>query len=682
MATPTPTMDPAPRATSMMPPPVATPTPTPVVTPQTDDESPALLRTATEVRSRIILAVVEDGCTFVRTEGRYSAFRTLPHGRISGDPSGEVRTVAIERTTSGNVEVVASSISSAIGSGAIEREFHSPLDFDAYLDSQVGGMTDMLRGGEYTGPASFLGRPALRYEVRMERPGGVDDGSAETLLVWYFDKVNPFIRGEEQYLLLPGGIEHLERQWYVSEFQAELCGTDDGGGEAEAVTREIRTRVAATKEEFLARVESGCALALSTEGLREAEQATRTELLAGESAVGMLKLRASIAGVGEHIEEAESRHFPEGVVNARFYGGETELYGQPAVGYLRRDLRAVPEGLRDVLTVGEYVRASPLLFRVKTYTLTHDGETQPLRTYTVPAIQSVVCPTPTPSGEVQSVQSPRRQPIIADGSGVVFHVTHAAAEEFRKEQPDIDIRLFVSGTGGGFKGFTTGEVDISNASRPIRDSEAEIAVANGIEYIEMRIGTEGLVVVAHPENGFVDCLTVAELNTIWARDSTINSWKDVRQGFPDLDVRLYGPDSYSGTYDYFMEEINGIQSSRSDYIASNDVSVLVQGIVDNQGSLGFFGYDFYLENEDTLKAIAIDAGEGCVVPDPASIEDGSYKPLARPLFIYVNVASLERPAVRAFVEHYMDHAYDLVVGEGYLPVPPSVYTANKAAAGL
>ena len=668
-----------------MPPPVAMPTPIPVVTPHTDDESTSLLRTAAEVRSRIILAVVEDGCTFVRTEGRYSAFRTLPHGEMSRDPSGEVRAVAIESTASGDVEVVASSISSAIGSGAMGGESDSPLDFDAYLDDEVRGVTDTLRGGEYAGPASFLGRPALRYEMRMERPGGVDDGSAETLLVWYFDRANPFIRGEEQYLLLPGGIEHLERQRYVSDFRTGMCGTDDGRGEAAAVTREIRARAAAMQEELLAQVESGCALALSAEGLREGEEETRTEFLAGETAVGALELRAAIAGVGEHTEEAESRHFPKGVVNARAYGGETELYGQRAVRYLRRDLRATPEGLRDVLTVGEYVRTSPLLFRLKAYTLTHGGDLQHPRTSTVPAIQSVVCPAPTPSPEVQSeqsVQPPMREPIIAVGSGVVFHVTQAAAEGFRKEQPDIDIRLFVSGTGSGFRRFTAGEADISNASRPIRDSEAEVAVANGIEYIEMRIGTEGLVVVAHPENDFVDCLTVVELNTIWAPDSIINRWKDVRQGFPDLDIRLYGPDPYSGTYDYFMEEINGAQSSRSDYTASNDASVLVQGIVDNQGSLGFFGYDLYLENEDTLEAMAIDAGEGCVVPDHATIEDGSYKPLARPLFIYVNVASLERPGVRAFVEHYMDHGYDLVVGEGYLPVAPGVYAANKAAAGL
>ena len=273
--------------------------------------------------------------------------------------------------------------------------------------------------------------------------------------------------------------------------------------------------------------------------------------------------------------------------------------------------------------------------------------------------------------------------IQIDGSSTVFPVTQAVAEEFRKEQPDVQVNVAVSGTGGGFKRFTVGETDISNASRSIKDSEAETAAANGIEFIQMRVGTDGLSVIVNNENDFVDCLTVEELNAIWKPGSTINNWQDVRAGFPDQRLRLYGPDTDSGTFDYFTEEVNGeAQVSRADYTASADDNVLVQGIAGDRGSLGYFGYAYYQENQDNLKVVAIDNGNGCVTPEPSTIEDGSYTPLSRPLFIYVNVARLEKPEVRAFVEYYMDHGYQLTGEEGYVPVTPDVYAANKAAAGL
>ncbi len=273
--------------------------------------------------------------------------------------------------------------------------------------------------------------------------------------------------------------------------------------------------------------------------------------------------------------------------------------------------------------------------------------------------------------------------IQVDGSSTVFPVTQAVAEEFRKEQPGVQVNVAVSGTGGGFKRFTVGETDISNASRPIKDSEAEAAAANGIEFIEMRIGTDGLSVMVHPDNDFVDCLTVGELNEIWKPGSSINNWQDVRAGFPDQRLRLYGPDTDSGTFDYFTEEINGeAQVSRADYTASADDNVLVQGIGGDRGSLGYFGYAYYQENQDSLKIVAIDDGDGCVTPEPSTIEDGSYKPLSRPLFIYVNVESIERPEVKALVTFYMDHGYDLTLEEGYVPVERSIYADNKSAAGL
>ena len=273
--------------------------------------------------------------------------------------------------------------------------------------------------------------------------------------------------------------------------------------------------------------------------------------------------------------------------------------------------------------------------------------------------------------------------IQIDGSSTVFPITQAVAEEFRRDQPSVRVNVAVSGTGGGFKRFTVGETDISNASRPIKDSESEAATANGVEFIEMRIGTDGLSVMVNNVNDFVDCLTVEELNEIWKPGSTIGNWQDVRAGFPDQRLRLYGPDTDSGTFDYFTEEINGeSQVSRSEYTASADDNVLVQGIAGDRGALGYFGYAYYQENKDSLKAIGVDGGGGCVLPEPATIEDGSYNPLSRPIFIYVNVASLERPEVQALVEFYMDNGYQLTSEEGYVPVDHSVYAANKAAAGL
>ena len=271
--------------------------------------------------------------------------------------------------------------------------------------------------------------------------------------------------------------------------------------------------------------------------------------------------------------------------------------------------------------------------------------------------------------------------IEVDGSSTVFPVTQAVAEEFRKGQPGVQVNVGVSGTGGGFQRFTSGETDVSNASRLIKDSEREAAAANGVEFIEMRVGTDGLSVLVHPDNDFVDCLSVEELSAIWSPGSDINNWSQVRAGFPDQRLRLYGPDTDSGTFDYFTEEVNGeAQISRADYTASADDNVLVQGIAGDRGALGYFGYAYYQENEDKLKAIGVDGGEGCVAPEPATIEDGSYSPLSRPLFIYVNAERLARPEVQAFVTYYMDNGYELTSEVGYVPVDRSVYAANKAAA--
>lgn len=270
-----------------------------------------------------------------------------------------------------------------------------------------------------------------------------------------------------------------------------------------------------------------------------------------------------------------------------------------------------------------------------------------------------------------------RGSIEIDGSSTVFPISEAVAEEFNKVYPNVRVNVGVSGTGGGFKRFTVGDTDISDASRPIRESEREAAASNGIEYYELRVGTDGLSVMVSTQNDFVDCLTVEELNTIWAPGSEVNNWNQVRSGFPDRPLRLYGPDTDSGTFDFFTEEINGeAQSSRSDYTASADDNVLVQGIGGDRNALGYFGYAYYAENTDKLKLVAVDDGSGCVTPTPDTILSGEYQPLTRPLFIYVNRESLARSEVREFVEFYMERGGELTREVGYVPVAAPAYTEN------
>ena len=270
-----------------------------------------------------------------------------------------------------------------------------------------------------------------------------------------------------------------------------------------------------------------------------------------------------------------------------------------------------------------------------------------------------------------------RGTVEIDGSSTVFPISEAVAEEFNKVHPNVRVNVGVSGTGGGFKRFTVGETDISDASRAIKDSEHEAAVANGVEYHELRVGTDGLSVMVSTQNDFLDCLTVGELKMIWDTGSEVDNWNQVRSNFPDRPLRLYGPDTDSGTFDFFTEEINGeAQVSRADYTASADDNVLVQGISGDRNALGYFGYAYYAENADKLKLVAVDDGEGCVTPTPDTILSGEYKPLTRPLFIYVNKKSLERPEVRAFVEFYMEHGEELTREVGYVPVMASTYEDN------
>ena len=287
------------------------------------------------------------------------------------------------------------------------------------------------------------------------------------------------------------------------------------------------------------------------------------------------------------------------------------------------------------------------------------------------------CSSSEEESPTQPLASDIRGSVEIDGSSTVFPISEAVAEEFNKVYPNVRVNVGVSGTGGGFKRFTAGDTDISDASRPIRESEREAAASNGIEYYELRVGTDGLSVMVSTQNDFVDCLTVEELNTIWAPGSEVNNWNQVRSGFPDRPLRLYGPDTDSGTFDFFTEEINGeAQSSRSDYTASADDNVLVQGIGGDRNALGYFGYAYYAENTDKLNLVAVDDGSGCVTPTPDTILSGEYQPLTRPLFIYVNRESLARSEVREFVEFYMERGEELTREVGYVPVAASAYTEN------
>jgi len=269
--------------------------------------------------------------------------------------------------------------------------------------------------------------------------------------------------------------------------------------------------------------------------------------------------------------------------------------------------------------------------------------------------------------------------VAVDGSSTIYPVSEAVAEEFQAANRGVRVTVGISGTGGGFKRFCAGETDISDASRPIKASEMEACAAAGVDFLELPVAYDGLSVVVNPANDFVSCLTVEELRRIWEPGSRVRTWRDVRSSFPPEEIRLYGPGVDSGTFDYFTETVVGESgASRPDYQASEDDNVLVQGVAGDRYALGYFGFAYYFENQDKLKLVAVDGGEGCVLPSHDAIEDGSYRPLSRPLFVYVNTASLARPEVKAFMEYYMTHASELVPPTGYIALGAELYDENLA----
>ena len=270
-----------------------------------------------------------------------------------------------------------------------------------------------------------------------------------------------------------------------------------------------------------------------------------------------------------------------------------------------------------------------------------------------------------------------------DGSSTVYPITEAVAEEFQAANKGaINVTVGISGTGGGFKKFCRNESDIANASRPILKKEMDACREAGIQYIELPVAYDALTVVVNPKNDWLKSITVDELKKIWAPEAqqTITSWNQVNPAWPKEPLKLYGPGADSGTFDYFTEAIVGkAKASRGDYTASEDDNVLVQGVSRDKGGLGYFGYAYYAENSKKLKAVPVvaKAGAAAVAPSFETVKDGSYQPLARPIFIYVNVASLEKPEVKAFVDFYLAQAPVLIPLVKYVPLPEKAYTLAK-----
>ena len=270
--------------------------------------------------------------------------------------------------------------------------------------------------------------------------------------------------------------------------------------------------------------------------------------------------------------------------------------------------------------------------------------------------------------------------ITVDGSSTVAPISKAVAEDFAKSNPGVKVPVGTSGTGGGFKKFCAGDIDIADASRPIKAKEAEDCKKNNVEFVELPIAVDGLTVVVNKENTWAKCLTVTELNTMWSPESEgkITSWDQVRPDFPKETIALFGAGADSGTFDYFTEAINKkAKVIRKDYQPSEDDNITVKGVQGGKGAIGFFGVSYFEENAKKLNAVEVDGGKGCVAPTAENINTGKYSPLSRPLFIYVSKKSLARPEVKAFIEFYLGKDEKLVKEVGYVPLPGDALTKVK-----
>ncbi|SDQ41859.1 PstS family phosphate ABC transporter substrate-binding protein [Thermostaphylospora chromogena] len=269
-----------------------------------------------------------------------------------------------------------------------------------------------------------------------------------------------------------------------------------------------------------------------------------------------------------------------------------------------------------------------------------------------------------------------------DGSSTVAPLSTAAAELFAEQQPKVNVTVATSGTGGGFEKFCNGETDISDASRPIKDEEKAACDAKGITTAQLPVAVDALTVVVNKENTWAKCLTTDQLKKMWepAAEGKVMSWKDVDPSFPDEPLKLFGPGSDSGTFDYFTDEINGEEgATRKDYSPSEDDNIIVQGVSGSKGGLGYFGYTYYEENADKLNAVQIDSGDGCVAPSKETAQDGSYTPLARQIFIYPSVEALKRPEVAAFLDFYVANIGKIAEDAQYIPLNSTQEAELKSA---
>lgn len=266
--------------------------------------------------------------------------------------------------------------------------------------------------------------------------------------------------------------------------------------------------------------------------------------------------------------------------------------------------------------------------------------------------------------------------IVIDGSSTVYPISNAIADKYTEENPGAEIMVDYTSTGAGFKKFIAGETQISNASRPIKEKEAATAKENGIEYIELPVAYDGISVVVNPANNWVTDLTVEELKLIFSKESGVANWSDVREEWPATPITIFAPDTASGTYDYFCSVITGKDNHTRDYTGNEDDNVLINGVSSNEGSIGYFGFSYYIENQDLVKAVAVDSGAGPVAPSIESIADGSYAPLSRPIFIYVSKSAAESSAgLSSFVDFYLMNANEVVKESGYIPLPNEAYAA-------